>query len=102
MVKKVVLVSLFIGGGYFFIKKILPKLNSKEFEADIKDYEVDRYRSNPTGGGGSILEKQPKNTLPFSVLTMAGQGNDSSWDFDPYRDEKQDNPKAIINGMVLW
>lgn len=101
MVKKVVLVSLFIGGGYLFIKKILPKLNRKEFEADIKDYEVDRYRSNPTGGGGTIVEKQPKNTKPFSVLTMAGEGNDSSWDFDPYRDERQDNSKAIINGMVL-
>ena len=101
MVKKVVLVGLFIGGGYLFIKKILPKLNRKEFEADIKDYEVDRYRSNPTGCGGTIVEKQPKNTKPFSVLTMAGEGNDSSWDFDPYRDERQDNSKAIINGMVL-
>ena len=100
MVKKVIIAGLFIGGGYFFIKKILPKFNSKEFEADIKDYEVDRYRSNPTGKP-MTLEARPKNTLPYSVLTMAGEGNDSSWDFDPYRDEKRDDPKAMINGIVL-
>ena len=39
--KKILLASLFLGGGYYFIKKILPNLksNDKEFEVDTKDYE---------------------------------------------------------------
>lgn len=39
--KKILLASLFIGGGYYFIKKILPTLksNSKELEVETKDYE---------------------------------------------------------------
>ena len=38
--KKILLASLFLGGGYYFIKKILPNLKSnKEFEVDTKDYE---------------------------------------------------------------
>ncbi len=41
MVKKVLIAGLFIGGGLFFIKKILPnfKSNSKELEIKTKDYE---------------------------------------------------------------
>ena len=39
--KKLIIASLFLGGGYYFIKKILPnfKSNSKELEVDTKDYE---------------------------------------------------------------
>mgnify|MGYP001626727213 FL=1 len=39
--KKILLASLFLGGGYYFIKKILPTLksNSKELEVETKDYE---------------------------------------------------------------
>jgi len=39
--KKILLASLFLGGGYYFIKKILPSLksNSKELEVETKDYE---------------------------------------------------------------
>jgi len=39
--KKVLIASLFLGGGYYFIKKILPnfKSNSKELEVETKDYE---------------------------------------------------------------
>jgi|EP01052_Picozoa_sp_SAG31_P005030 hypothetical protein len=39
--KKVLIASLFLGGGYYFIKKILPnfKSNSKELEIETKDYE---------------------------------------------------------------
>jgi len=39
--KKVLIASLFLGGGYYFIKKILPnfKSNSKELKVETKDYE---------------------------------------------------------------
>ncbi len=101
MIKKVLIAGLFIGGGYYFIKKLLPKFSGKDYKADVKDFEVKRYISNQTGKA-MVLDPRPINTLPYSVLTKAGEGNDSSWDFDPYRDERQDNPKALINGVVLW
>ena len=39
--KKILLASLFLGGGYYFINKLLPTLksNSKELEIETKDYE---------------------------------------------------------------
>ena len=100
MIKKVVIAGLFIGGGYYLIKKLLPKFISKDYKADIKDIEVERYISNPTGKA-MILDQRPTNTLPYSILTKAGEGNGSSWYIDPYRDENRDNPKAMINGIVL-
>ncbi len=39
--KKILLASLFLGGGYYFIKKILPTLKSNNKKEDVvaKDYE---------------------------------------------------------------
>ncbi len=39
--KKILLASLFLGGGYYFIKKILPTLksNNKKEDVVVKDYE---------------------------------------------------------------
>ena len=41
MVKKVLITGLFIGGGLFFIRNILPNLksNNKGLGVDTKDYE---------------------------------------------------------------
>ena len=103
MVRKIIVAGLFLGGGYFFITKLLPKLNkdSKALEVDKVDYEVKRFISNPSGSGGSIIERNVKNTQPFAVLMKAGQGNDSSWDFDPYSDRKQGGFIKGANNMVL-
>jgi len=39
MIKKVMIAGFFIGGGLFFIKKLLPKGLFSSQEVDIKDYE---------------------------------------------------------------
>jgi len=39
MVKKVLITGLFIGGGLFFIRKILPKGFFTSKEVELKDYE---------------------------------------------------------------
>ena len=39
MVKKIVIAGLFLGGGYYFIKKILPNFTKKEFQADTMSIE---------------------------------------------------------------
>jgi len=39
MIKKVLIAGLFLGGGYYFIKKILPNITKKEFKADTMSIE---------------------------------------------------------------
>jgi len=39
MIKKVLIAGLFLGGGYYFIKKILPNFTKKEFQADTMSIE---------------------------------------------------------------
>ena len=39
MIKKVIIASLFLGGGYLFIKKILPNFTKKEFQVDTTSIE---------------------------------------------------------------
>ena len=103
MIKKVVIAGLFLGGGIYAIRKLLPKFQKQEYKADIQDYEVKRFYSNPTGGGKrqSYEEDYSRNNQPFAVLMKAGQGNDSSWDFDPYNREEQGGFIKGANTMVL-
>tara|TARA_R110001632_G_scaffold204166_2_gene327607 strand:+ start:300 stop:704 length:405 start_codon:yes stop_codon:yes gene_type:complete len=39
MIKKLIITGLFLGGGYYFIKKILPNFTKKEFQADTMSIE---------------------------------------------------------------
>ena len=39
MIKKVLIAGLFLGGGYYLIKKILPNITKKEFQADTMSIE---------------------------------------------------------------
>jgi len=39
MIKKVLIAGLFLGGGYYFINKILPNFTKKEFKADTISIE---------------------------------------------------------------
>jgi len=39
MIKKILIAGLFLGGGYYFIKKILPNFTKKEFQADTMSIE---------------------------------------------------------------
>jgi len=102
MIKKVIIAGLFLGGGIYAIRKLLPQFQKQEYIADIQDYEVKRYYSNPTGGGGSVTERNVRNNQPFAVLMKSGQGNDPSWDFDPYRSQEEGGYiKRGINQFVL-
>ena len=39
MIKKVLIAGLFLGGGYYFVKNILPNFTKKEFQADTMSIE---------------------------------------------------------------
>ena len=102
MIKKVLIAGLFLGGGIYAIRKLLPQFQKQEYKADIQDYEVKRFYSNPTGGGGSVTERNVRNNQPFAVLMKAGGGNDQSWGYDPYNlESRYGNPKDGINNRVL-
>ena len=99
MIKKVLVAGLFLGGGIYAIRKLLPKLQKQEYKADIKDYEVKRFYSNPTGGGGSYVESIINNQ-PFAVLMKAGQ-DDQSWGLNLYSSENRyGNPKGANNRVL--
>ena len=45
MVKKVIIAGVFIGGGIYLLKKLLPmfKTESSEFDLETKEYDVKEY-----------------------------------------------------------
>jgi len=53
MIKKVIIGGLFIGGGYYLLKKLLPSINKNEYKAELKEYDVKEFYR---GKGG---QKQP-------------------------------------------
>ena len=63
MVKKVVIAGVFIGGGIYLLKKLLPSLQSKPSTLDLetKEYEVEEY-------------------IPPKVTYTGGFGNSSNWE----------------------
>ncbi len=63
MVKKVIVTGVFIGGGIYLLKKLLPMFKSKSstFEVETKDYEVQEY-------------------IPPKVTYTGGFGNKDSWE----------------------
>jgi hypothetical protein len=63
MVKKVIVAGVFIGGGIYLLKKLLPMFNAKSSTLDVenKEYEV-------------------KEFIPPKVTYTGGFGNSSSWE----------------------
>ena len=43
MIKKVLIAGLFLGGGIYAIRTLLPKFQTQEYKPDIQDYEVKRF-----------------------------------------------------------
>lgn len=63
MVKKVLIAGVFIGGGIYLLKKLLPmfKANSSSLDLETKEYEVQEY-------------------IPPKVTYTGGFGNSSNWE----------------------
>jgi len=69
--KKIVVAVLFIGGGYYFIKNILPKFinKSNSLTTDQKEYEVKKFII-PKSGGGTLdgVAEEPNKTKSISSI----------------------------------
>jgi len=63
MIKKVVIAGVFIGGGIYLLKKLLPMFKAKSSTLDLetKEYEVEEY-------------------IPPKVTYRGGFGNSSNWE----------------------
>ena len=88
MIQKVLIAGLFLGGGIYAIRKLLPQFQKQEYEADIQDYEVKRSIINPTGGGGigySYDENYTRNSLPFNVFRE--KADQEFWGGNTYDEE---------------
>ncbi len=53
MIKKVLVGGIFLVGGYYLIKKLLPTNTSSQYDLDLKEYEVEEFNSNKG------VQKQP-------------------------------------------
>ena len=74
MVKKVIVAGVFIGGGIYLLKKLLPmfKTNSSTLEVETKDYEVKEYiapKVTYTGGFGNSSNWERPDDRRFSGFT---------------------------------
>jgi len=43
MIKKVLVGGIFLVGGYFLIKKLLPTNTSSEYDLELKEYDVKEF-----------------------------------------------------------
>lgn len=87
MIKKVLIGGIFLVGGYFIIKKLLPTNTSSEYDLDLKEYDVKEfYRgkdSNPYGSGKIKPSITPPNKIDrpnqevgsTRVIPLIGSGN---------------------------
>lgn len=60
MIKKVLIAGLFLGGGYFLVKKLLPNFNKSKFDVDLKEYEVKEFNR---GKPSSIKYNKPVDKI---------------------------------------
>ena len=60
MIKKVLIGGIFLVGGYFLIKKLLPTNTSSEYDLDLKEYEVPEFNK---GKPSSIKYNKPKDKI---------------------------------------
>jgi len=75
MIKKVIIAGVFIGGGIYLLKKLLPKLggNSKSLDVETQDYEVQEYiapKVTYTGGFGNSSNWERPDDRRFSGSTQ--------------------------------
>ena len=62
MVKKVIIAGVFIGGGIYLLKKLLPmfKTKSSEYDLDLKEYDVKEFNR---GKPSSIKYNKPVDKI---------------------------------------
>ena len=72
MLKKIVIAGLFLGGGYFLIKKLLPKFTKSEFDLETKEYEVKQSIINRGGGRTDTPNQLGGNQSATNILSKEG------------------------------
>jgi hypothetical protein len=73
--KKIDIEVLFLGGGYLFIKKILPLVEKRisSFNSDeVEEYEVKQFIDNRGGGRTDNPNQLGGNQSATNILSMEG------------------------------
>jgi len=105
MLKRILIAGLFVGGGVFFIKKILPQLTgSKKMDVDLED--VDAMLAQREKEMRKLAEQTKKQIE--SKIGDKDAGNINSWIFAPninYDQLQEDVKKGIaeqLGGDEFW
>tara|TARA_B100001248_G_scaffold209788_1_gene163963 strand:+ start:1349 stop:1657 length:309 start_codon:yes stop_codon:yes gene_type:complete len=79
--KKVLILTVFLGGGIYLISKLLPKFTSKPENLDLEaeDFEVTLVKDRKGGGGGGSYIRQIRDESPITSGGKLGDINDPSW-----------------------
>ncbi len=77
--KKVLILTVFLGGGIFLISKLLPKFTRKpeDLDLEVEDFEVTLVKDKYGGGGGGYV-REIRETQPFEDRGV-NELNDPSW-----------------------
>jgi len=62
MIKKVLIVGLFLGGGYILIKKILPTFTNKSSDLDVDSMSIEERIAEEERKQREIAKKVTKTT----------------------------------------
>ena len=93
MVKKVLIGGIFLFGGYYIIKKLLPTNTSSEYDLDLKEYQVKESfatRPQPTLidteiiRNKSITDADVGNRQNYGGINY-GYGTDQDKEWEPTR-----------------
>ena len=74
MIKKVLIAGLFLGGGIYLLKKLLPifKAKSSSLDLETKEYEVKQHFDNKSGGRTNNPNQLGGNQSATNILSMEG------------------------------
>ena len=98
MIKRILVVGLFLGGGYLFIKKILPVFTGKEFDFGVESYEdrLARERQEVLDKYGDLTKVSGTYGVALGQNKRLAIGHFDDIDMDNLTEEQKDSIRNTL------
>jgi len=98
MIKRILVVGLFLGGGYLFIKKILPVFTGKEFDFGVESLEdrLARERQEVLDKYGDLSKVSGTYGLALGQNKRLAIGHFDDIDMDNLTEEQKDSIRNTL------